>query len=510
MINDNQNLALSQLKTININFGTDGYRGIIADNFTFEKVSLISASFGSYLVRSHQDLHLPAVAVGYDTRFLSKEFALVCAKALSNKGIKVVLSDGYCPSPVLSFTIKKRFLSAGVMITASHNPYMYNGIKFKSAYGSSMLFEDVKEIENIANSSNDVVKDYGGNIGDIQFYNNANSNSGGNAQKNIIYADLKTGYIDHVIKFTGIDRIDSALFKNLEVIIDPMYGAGIGFISSILDRFSIKNSCINNEVNPLFPGINPEPAEENLGKLIDLTKKKGEKNKFAVGFATDGDADRIGAVDETGNFIDSHKIFTLLLNFLLEEGFSGEVVKTVSVSKSIDRICAKYKLKLHEVPVGFKNIARLMIQPGGNILIGGEESGGIGITSHMPERDGIFNAIMLLKVMLLRKKPLSKLINGIFGHPYPYVYKRCDIYLDAGKKEKLIKDLKNGDFQLPFKENIALTNFMDGFKFEYKDNSWLLVRASGTEPLLRIYAESSDKDKTAFLIDRTISLIEKY
>ncbi len=533
---------------IKINFGTDGFRGIIAENFDFDKINIISAALGLYLLKknkstidsesnsrsaaekrssgsinnrndisSAQDISLystdnnnaPAaassninniqsIAIGYDTRFLSEEFALSCANNLMKMGFNVLLSDFFCPSPVLSYSVKNNLCECGIMITASHNAFMYNGIKFKNNYGGSMLESDVKKIEGIAN---DILlnKELS-----LNTYFGDNINPG-----KLIRVDFKKKYLDHIIKIIDLDSVNSSILKNIDIVIDPMYGAGIGYISAVLKKYFVRHRTINNSINPNFPGINPEPIELNLKKLSAAVKKAGAKNKFAVGFATDGDADRIGAVDYQGNFIDSHKIFSILLNYLLEEGFKGEVVKTVSVSKTIDYLCNKYKIKLHEVPIGFKNIANLMINPKNNILIGGEESGGIGIKFHIPERDGVFNSLMLLKIMLVREKNLNELLNDIYDKEYPLEYKRLDIHIDNNIKEKLIGILKNNSFNIPFKEKIAAINLIDGYKFEYTDNSWLLIRPSGTEPVLRIYAESSDKKETELLIKKAITEINK-
>lgn len=581
---------------IKINFGTDGFRGVIAESFNFDKINVISAALGIYLLKKNRSdnnidknikknssinknnylntlsnaknitikniakenttngniindysisefngVKFPpaAIAIGYDTRFLSKEFALSCAENLIQIGFNVLLSDSFCPSPVLSYAVKNNLCECGIMITASHNPFKYNGIKFKNNYGGSMLESEVKEIEKIANDillnkNNDLsgLNSLGSldnnNLNGLNLNNlknkpnklendlnksldkSLNNDSLSNYKSGeLIKADFKKNYLDHLIKIIDLESISSPIFTNIEIIIDPMYGAGIGYLSSVLKKFSIKHKNINSTINPNFPKINPEPIELNLKKLSAAVRKIGKNNKFAIGFATDGDADRIGAVDYNGHFIDSHKIFSILLNYLLEEGFRGEVVKTVSVSKTIDYLCNKYKIKLHEVPIGFKNIANLMINPDNNILIGGEESGGIGIRFHIPERDGVFNSLMLLKIILIRKKNLNELLNDIYGKAYPLEYKRCDIHIDLNIKKKLIENLKNNSFNVPLKEEVAAVNFIDGYKFEYTDNSWLLIRPSGTEPILRIYAESYEKEKTKLLIEKTINEINE-
>ncbi len=485
---------------VSIKFGTDGFRGIIGDNFTFDIVNRISLSLAEFL----EDGSPKTVAVGYDTRFLSKEFALAAAEALVSKGINVILSDNFCPSPVLSYFVKNKECAAGIMLTASHNPFMFNGLKFKNAFGGSMLESDIRKIEKIANDA-DFDKERTGKsyyVAPAALYQCA-CPGGNNRFK---YADFKKSYIEHLIGFTGLDKIvpnaDENVLKSLDVVIDPMFGSGIGYLSSVLKKFSIKHGLINNTVNPSFPGLNPEPIDKNLVKLKSILRKRGFKNKFAVGFATDGDADRIGAVDFEGNFIDSHKIFSIILSYLIKEGYSGSVVKTVSVSKSIDYICKKHEIKLLETPIGFKNIAALMIKEKDGVFLGGEESGGIGITSHLPERDGILNALMLLKIMLANRKNLNEILIDIFNGHYPYSYKREDLHLEEGKKARLINSLKTGNFKIPLKKNLISSNLIDGFKFEYDDDSWLLVRPSGTEPVLRIYAESKDAEKTDLLINK--------
>ncbi len=480
-----------------IKFGTDGYRGIIGDNFNFDIVKRISLSLAEYF----NDGSPKTVAIGYDTRFLSKEFAVAAAEAIVSKGINVILSDDFCPSPVLSYFVKKNKCDAGIMITASHNPFIFNGLKFKSRFGASMLESEVKKIEKILNNN-------------IENSNEKNKNLHSKTKPagNLKRENFKDDYISHIIKFTGIHRaLENAgkdLLKSIDVIIDPMFGAGIGYLPPLLKSLCLDYCCVNCEVNPNFPGLNPEPIDHNLRALKSILTKRGVKNKFSVGFATDGDADRIGAVDYKGNFIDSHKIFSIILNYLIQEGYSGSVVKTVSVSKSVDDICRKHNIKLHETPIGFKNIAELMIKKGSDVFIGGEESGGIGITSHLPERDGIFNALMLLKIIITTGKNLNELLDDIYNEPYPYIYKRDDLHIEEDKKGRLIEKLKEGSFNIPFKEDLCASNFIDGFKFEYNDNSWLLIRPSGTEPVLRIYAESKDENKTGLLINKVKNEID--
>jgi phosphomannomutase len=487
---------ISACKPVCINFGTDGFRGIIGDNFTFDTVNRISLSLAEFLKK---DGAPKTVAIGYDTRFLSKEFASEVAKSLISSGINIILSDNFCPSPVLSYFVKSNNCTAGVMITASHNPYMFNGLKFKSSFGASMLESDVKKIEKIANKNSNYSETF-----DI-----CRPLSGDNFK----YSDFKKDYINHIIEFTEFDKTiagaDEYLLKSIDVTIDPMFGSGIGYLADILKRFSVKYGLTNNIVNPNFPGLNPEPIDNNLFKLKSFLRKRGVRNKFAVGFATDGDADRIGAVDHNGNFIDSHKIFSIILSYLIKEGYKGSVVKTVSVSKSIDNICKKHNIKLHETPIGFKNIAAIMTENGNDVFMGGEESGGIGITSHLPERDGIFNALMLLKIIIKSGKNIIELLNDIFNEPFPYFYKRQDLHLEESKKLKLIEKLQANAFNIPFGKDLTSSNFIDGYKFEYRDDSWLLIRPSGTEPVLRIYAESRDANKTNLLINKAKQEINK-
>lgn len=492
-------------KILSINFGTDGYRGIIGDNFTFDVVGRISVSLAEYLSGDSKK----TVAIGYDTRFLSEEFAMCAAAALMTSGIKVILSRGFCPSPVLSYYVRNNKCSAGIMITASHNPFMFNGLKFKSNLGSSMLEGDVKKIEKIVNARKNNKE------GAKSRYVTAVSISEIAENKPDIFhrADFKKDYLNHVMKLSGIDEAvadaDKKFLKSLRVVIDPMFGAGISYLSEIFSRLGIRWTSVNDAVNPSFPGLNPEPIDINLSRLKTSVKKIGSENFNAVGFATDGDADRIGAVDSMGIFIDSHKIFSVILDYLAKKGERGSVVKTVSVSRAVDRICENYGLKLHEVPIGFKNIAEVMLGKGSDVFIGGEESGGIGIASHLPERDGVFNALMLLKIMIEKQKNLAELVDGIFDGGYPYCYKREDIHIAQSKKDALINSLKKGTFDVPYRKNISSKNFMDGFKYNYADDSWLLIRPSGTEPVLRIYCETNDKARTNMLIKKVRQSIEK-
>lgn len=458
-------------------FGTDGWRGVIARDFTFERVAIVTQAIANRIKNSGKGR---GVLVGYDTRFLSREFAEEAAQVLSGNKIRVFLSENHVPTPVVSFGVRNMKLDGAVMITASHNPYMFNGIKFKGDYGGSALPSFTMAVERELNSGKIIPRK--------------------NSTNKINYIDLKRKYITHLKEI-----IDFKILKRnkKKVILDSMYGAGSGYLSSIFELSGWDCLSLRNEINPSFGGYNPEPCPPNINPLIkDVLQHKAE-----MGFAVDGDADRIGAADEKGNFIDSHKIFALMLGYLVEKKkWRGEIAKTITVSNMIDKLCAKYQLKLHVTPVGFKHICNLMLTR--NILMGGEESGGIGITRHMPERDGIFNALLLAEMCNVYNKPLSKLVDDLMDFIGYHTFKRIDLHVHSKDQ------LKN--FLAAYKPvavsglRVKNTDTTDGQKFILEDSSWLMFRLSGTEPVLRIYSESDSEEKVKTLIETGRKIISKY
>jgi phosphomannomutase len=452
-----------------IKFGTDGWRGIIADDFTFENVRRVAAAIAAYVLK-YEDAKR-GVIVGYDTRFASQRAALVAAEAIAAAGIPVTLADDYTPTPAVSFSVKSNGAAGGVMVTSSHNPWNWNGVKFKGKFGGSATPAIMRKIEE-------------------ELRNGSVPRA---AKAAIVEADLKDPYIDAVCRFADIELISKAKFK---VAIDSMFGSGRGVLAGIFQSCGVQHVAIRQEVNPLFPGINPEPIEPH----ISLLQKTVLSEKCDAGLATDGDADRIGAVAEDGSFVDSHKIFCVLLHWLLErKKWPGDVVRAFNTTRMLDRIAAKYGRKLHETPIGFKYIADIMMER--EVLIGGEESGGIGYSRFLPERDGILNCLLLANAMAEEGKPLGKLVADLQHEFGPHYYGRRDLHIAEEIKQAAIQRARSestqslGRYRVLKKENLdGIKFFLDAPKNHNGAEAWILFRASGTEPLLRAYSEAASPE----------------
>jgi len=444
-----------------IKFGTDGWRGIIAEDFNFKNISIVSNAISEYL-KHH---NATQIAIGYDTRFMSDIYTLYIGRLISAKGIKVILSRSAIPTPALSYYVMNNKLSGGIMITASHNPYIYNGIKFKEPCGASSFPETTKEIEKYLLSGETLPTQ------EI-------------ARGEMDYRDLMPPYLEAVNKYLELSKKP---FRKLKVIVDSMYGAGGKWIESVLTRYGHEVITINADPNPNFPGINPEPINEHLKKL----KREVVKLKADIGIATDGDADRVGIVTDKGRFITPHYVLSLLLILFKEDRkWDGPVGKSISTTTLINKLTDYYGIKCFETPVGFKHIAYLMLTE--NLLIGGEESGGNGFRGHIPERDGILSGLLLVEMILHRGKSLSKLIQDMEKRFGRFVYNRIDIHLERDKINQLYNIFKkNPPDRILDKKVIEMKDY-DGFKFILSDGSWLLFRASGTEPLLRLYSEAGN------------------
>ena len=449
-----------------IKFGTDGWRGVIADDFTFENVRLAAAAIASYVLKNEDPSK--GLVIAYDTRFGSQRFAQLVAETVAAAGIPVGLAHESTPTPALSYAVKHLGTAGGVVITSSHNPWNWNGVKFKAKYGGSAT---------------------PGIFAKIEAELRAGAAPKAATPAKITVADFKQPYIEAITKFADLDRIAKAHFK---FAIDAMYGAGRGMLARIFRERGIEFVEIRSEVNPLFPGINPEPIEPHVRMLQETVVRE----KCHAGFVTDGDADRIGAVAEDGSFVDSHKIYSVLLRWLLErKKWPGEVVRAFNTTRMLDRIAARYGRKLHECGIGFKFICDLMLER--DILIGGEESGGIGITRHLPERDGILNSLLLAAVMAEENKTLAQLVADLQREYGPHYYGRLDLHIPDEVKTAAIRRAGNGPQQIG-KFKILRKDTIDGVKF-YLDaptngngaEAWVLLRASGTEPLLRIYSEAA-------------------
>ena len=461
-------------------FGTDGWRGVIAEDFTFENVKKVAYATALYF-KKHKKIK-NGIVVGYDARFLSKEFAEITAQVIASAGLKVLLSDRISSTPMVSLGVVKLKCAGGIVITASHNPAKYNGFKLKGDFGGPAHPEMVADLEKIL-APIEELKELPIELISIEKLIKSKKIEMINYTA-IYYEDLQSK-----IEFDVIGN------RNLKIVYDAMYGAGQG----VAQLFYPRISAIRNSFNPSFGGAHPEPLAQNLEEL--MLEVKLENADF--GFATDGDADRVGAVDENGKFVDSHRIFAILLKYLVEHRLlKGEVVKSLSVSELITKMCVKYKIKLHETPVGFKHLCRMMTEK--EIIIAGEESGGIGVLGHLPERDGIFIGYLLAEVISVRQKKLSELVEELFREFGEHHYSRIDKHLCEKDKERILKFCKSKPKKIG-KLTINKIDTTDGFKF-FTNDGWILVRDSGTEPLIRFYAEANTPAKVNEMLKAVTSL----
>ncbi|HTW44157.1 MAG TPA: phosphoglucomutase/phosphomannomutase family protein [Acidobacteriaceae bacterium] len=465
-----------------VHFGTDGWRGLIADDFTFENVRKAAAAIANYLHNTTNPQEAPAkgVCIGYDTRFASDRFARAVGEVLAASGIPVKLAKGITPTPALSFGVREHGAAGGVMITSSHNPYQWNGVKFKAFYGGSGKPSIMAAIET--------------------YLDQPLAQAAKPAE--IVEVDFLPSYIDAIRRFADLDLIAKS---NLKFAIDCMYGAGSGILAGIFRSIGVDYVEIRANHDPLFPGINPEPIEPHVRALEEAVVE----HHCHAGLVTDGDADRIGAADEYGNFVDPHKIYAVLLEWLLtRKKWPGDVTRAFNTTSMLDRICARYGRTLHEHGIGFKFVCDLMLEK--EILIGGEESGGIGIARHLPERDGLLNALLIANVMAEEGKTLGQLVQQLQDTYGEHQYGRIDLHISDKLKNAAIARAKAGvkEFAGMPVEHVET---LDGIKF-FLDNpeakskpnaakTWLLLRASGTEPLLRIYSESCSKESVAKLLE---------
>ncbi len=419
--------------------------------------------------------------VGYDTRFASEDFASAAAEVIAGNGIKVYLSPKATPTPVISHGILAQKLGGGIIITASHNPAIWNGFKYKSEYGSSAPPEVIAEIEkNISHSLGS------GKVNQVPL---ASALDNGVAE----YLDPTPAYLKQIARLVDLDEIRRA---RLKVVVDYMYGAGIGYFKTLSGGGALEMIEINNERNPSFPGIRPEPIAANLAELSATVKEQGAD----VGLATDGDADRIGIIDENGVFLNQLQVFALLCLYLLEvRGERGAIVKTITTTSMLYRLGEIFNVPVYEVPVGFKYIAPIMVAE--NALIGGEESGGYGFRGHIPERDAILAGLYFLDMMLKTGKTPSQLLDYLYSKVGPHHYKRVDIEFPAEERQVIVDRIRDNAPRSIDGVEVVKTDTSDGFRFILADTTWLLIRFSGTEPVLRIYAESDSPDRAEKLLE---------
>ena len=462
-----------------IHCGTDGWRAVISDTFTFTNLRQVtqaiadSISSGSWLNGSTPDgpVDYKKMVVGFDTRFLSDRYATEVARVLAANDFQVMISQADVPTPTLSYAVKNLGAVGGVMITASHNAPRYNGVKLKSAFGGSASPEQCRRVEVYLNDNEAQAR--GPNLMDYEL-----AKSTGQIQR----YNLIPAYYDHLRKLIDFDVIAE---NPQRIVVDSMYGSGRGVIRGILQGTGCEVAEVRGEMNPGFGGVHPEPIARYLGTLAGAISTGAGH----FGIATDGDADRTGAMDERGNFVDPHKIMALALRYLVEKrGLTGSVVRTVSTTRMIDRLAARYGLTLHETPVGFNHIADWMMKE--DVLIGGEESGGISFKGHIPEGDGVLMGLLVVEMVAAYGMPLGELVNDLLEDVGPAFYERKDLRLKRPvAKDQMIAFLVNQAPKEIGGERIAEISTIDGVKYIMADDSWLLVRPSGTEPVLRVYAE---------------------
>jgi alpha-D-glucose phosphate-specific phosphoglucomutase len=473
-----------------IHFGTDGWRAVISDTFTFANLRQVTQAIADAIASDswnngtleHLSPDPKKLVVGFDTRFLSDRFAAEVARVLAANGFTVFLTTADVPTPAVSFAVRHLNAMGGVMITASHNAPRYNGVKLKSAYGGSALPEQCRRVEVYLNDNENQSR--GPNLMDFEQAIKA---------KLIQRFNPIPTYYDHLRTLINFDKIAE---NPQRIVVDSMYGAGRGVIKGILQGTGCEVSEIRGEMNPGFGGVHPEPIARFLSPLAGAIGT----HLGNFGLATDGDADRIGAMDERGNFVDPHKIMALSLEYLHKSrGMSGSVVRTVSTTRMIDRLANQYGLKVHETPVGFNHIADIMMQE--DVLIGGEESGGISFKGHIPEGDGILMGLLLLEIVSASGVTLYELVEDLLKRVGPAFYERTDLRLKHPVSKTQMTTLLINDAPATIGgESVKEIATLDGVKYIMADDSWLLIRPSGTEPVLRVYAEGRSQEMVKALL----------
>jgi len=464
-----------------IKFGTDGWRGVIAEDFTYENVRKVAHAIARYVVRAEKPGG--GVVVGFDTRFGSENFARVAAEAVAATGTPVWLATDACPTPAVSLLVRMRRAGGGIQITASHNPYRWNGVKFKASYGSSaspvIVAQVEAELEKVLREGVPALP----------------------PRKDLIHSlDVRTPYLETLDALVDWDRLKS----KFRYVIDPMHGAGRGLLRDLFHRHGIETHEIRGTRDPLFGGVNPEPIEPHVEALRRAVIDGG----YDAGFALDGDADRIGAIDRNGAFVTPHQIFSILFWHLAgTRNLTGDVAKTFSTTKMIDKIAAKFGRKLWETPIGFKYICDRMLE--GDIVVGGEESGGIATKLYLPERDATVSALLLAEVMASHGKRLDELVAMLHREFGEHHYGRVDLTLRDGQKEKAIARFSDAKFQKLLDWPIVRREDLDGVKVYLGEIGWVMVRASGTERMLRVYSETTRPETTQRVLAEVTALVQK-
>ena len=463
-----------------IKFGTDGWRGVIAEDFTFANARIVAHAIARYVVRNEDARK--GVLIGYDHRYAADRVAAAAAEVISASGTPVWLADRPCPTPAISYLVRNRGAAGGIVVTASHNPYRWNGIKYKASYGSSALPSIVAQIE----KELEVVLEKG--VPPMP------------PRRNLIQPlEPRAPYLDALEKLVDWKRLRDAKFR---FVFDPMHGSAAGLLPELLRRNGITCDEIRGTRDPRFGGVHPEPIEPHIEALRQAVRA----GKYDAGFCADGDGDRIGAIDRDGSFVNPHQIFAMLVWHLAgTRNLPGDIAKTFSVTKLIDKLATRFGRKLHEVPIGFKYICELMLEQ--NILIGGEESGGIGTSLYLPERDATVSALFLAELMAWHGKSLGELLTALHAEFGEYHYGRVDLDLKPGQKEKAIAHFSNGKLNRILDLPVVGREDMDGIKVYLGEAGWVMVRASGTENLLRVYSETSKPETTRRVLTAVTQIV---
>ncbi len=469
-----------------IKFGTDGWRAIIGKDFIPQNIETVIQAFCDASPLLGQGVK--KIVLGYDRRNQSPEAARLTAEILAANGFTVLFSNQFCPTPCVSWMTKNEGAFCGIVITASHNPANWNGIKFKESYGGSASPEYTSKIEQQIETNLKTKRA----IKKISF-------DEGLKKELILPFNPQEKYVNHLRSLLDVKAIQKS---GIRILNDPLFGAGTGFMKAVLEQ---PVTAIHTEADTTFGGLNPEPIDKNLGELL----RRMQNGEADIGLATDGDADRIGAVDENGNFVNSHLIFALLLKHYIEnKKLQGAIVKSLSTTQMINRICDKYGLACIETPVGFKHICKHLVEK--NALMGGEESGGLSFAPHVHERDGVLNGLFLVELMSLTGKKLTQLVNDLYQEFGEFYFDRIDAHVEREKIMRLQHHLQKNPPEEINGENIVTSNLSDGFKYILSDGSWLLIRASGTEPLIRLYAESGSPQKVQALLHHAQKMMSQF
>lgn len=463
-----------------IKFGTDGWRAVVGKDFTPENVRKVVQAFCD-LYPQMPEAGRPVV-VGYDRRNQSPESARLIAEVLLGNDITTILANTFCPTPAVSWMTVKKNAAAGIMVTASHNPPEWNGIKFKESYGGAASGDYMKPIEDKI-----AANDAAGRKPKVAVLEGSDKLS---------MFDPYGPYLSSFEKFIDVEKIRAANFK---ILMDPMYGSGTGFMPRLL------GDCveeIHDEADFTFGGVNPEPIPPHINELLERMKN----GSYDCGLLTDGDADRAGAVDENGTFVTAHEVFALILSHIVEnKKWSGKIIKSISTTMMINRLGEKYGMPVDTVQVGFKYISPAMKEPG--VMIGGEESGGYGMPRHIPERDGVFSGLLILELMAATGKSLGTLVNELQNDVGPCKYKRIDLHLKQEQIQGIREKMKTFDFKEIGGRKVKTHTTIDGHHFLFEDDAWLLFRASGTEPLIRLYSEATSLDEVDLLLGEAKRII---